>query len=380
MFPTSFRPSWVAASLACGALVGCAPPPAETRAPSVEVAAAEEPVLARPARVERSLPREDVVVQWSFQAASPVAFRPTQCRDGSVYVPTAEGALHALGADGAFRWTYNVSGSFGGAGACDDLGNLYFGTTDGRLYVLSPDGTLRWVHRLPVGVDTNVLWSPKRVVFFGGTDSRVWAVSSRAGVLWRAEQRTPFGADVVLAPGGARVLASTASGLWSVAGLFHVDRAEVDSAPTHPPAVADDAVYVVVDGELFALSPALDPRWSRPGVDAVGVGGSRLVVTTRGKLCELRPMDGSAAQCAPLLRDAAGAPTVVEDHAVVVTERSLTFLAPDALTPTVVMLDATPLYPPTSAHGGVLVAAMPSGRVVALSLRSSSAEPDLSVP
>ena len=63
-------------------------------------------------------------VLWRFRSASPVSGSPAVSATGQTYVASVEGVVHALGADGAFRWSYGLMGMPVGAPAIDRGGQV----------------------------------------------------------------------------------------------------------------------------------------------------------------------------------------------------------------------------------------------------------------
>jgi outer membrane protein assembly factor BamB len=87
---------------------------------------------------------------FRFSAGSTLFAPPGLGRDGSVYVGSGEGYVHALSSDGRYRWSYTVQGRVVAAPVEEPTtGRVFVVTSDARLYAFEPDAHLRWVFSLP---------------------------------------------------------------------------------------------------------------------------------------------------------------------------------------------------------------------------------------
>jgi outer membrane protein assembly factor BamB len=74
-------------------------------------------------------------------------------RDGTIYINTNDGVLHAFAPDGGLRWTFNTEGivmDVPSSPAIGKDGTIYFGGggqyngKGGYFYAVRPDGSLKW--------------------------------------------------------------------------------------------------------------------------------------------------------------------------------------------------------------------------------------------
>jgi outer membrane protein assembly factor BamB len=213
---------------------------------------------------------------WRFHAGAPLA-GGAAVGNGQVYVGSTEGYLHALDAEGAFRWSYTVKGGIVGSPVVDPGGRIYVATTAREINAIQPDGTRWWTFRSPAAIVTPLVQMRDGSLVFGGGDRHLWAVSSRAGARWRAPIAGRIGVGPVLGAAADRVAVVTAAGgLAVISGAWARWDAELGAAPGAAPVVgADGTVHVVAAGTLVAFGVKGQRLWERPGVDFVarGAGG-----------------------------------------------------------------------------------------------------------
>jgi outer membrane protein assembly factor BamB len=87
--------------------------------------------------------------RWAFDTGKWARGAPLVRADGSIIVATDAGSVFALGPDGAERWRFAGTGALAATAAQGEDGTLYVPSSEGLLYALGPDGTLRWQAQLP---------------------------------------------------------------------------------------------------------------------------------------------------------------------------------------------------------------------------------------
>ena len=159
-----------------------------------------------------------------------VAGAPALAGDGTIYIGSADGALHAIAPDGTLRWRYPSQGfvqtapAIGGDtiyGATDqgvvfalDLsgkqrwraelgaeatgltrgadGTLYVTTADGALHALAPDGAPRWATPLGGGRPTAPASAPDGRIYVGAEDGRLRVVAPNATIAGVFDLKAPL--------------------------------------------------------------------------------------------------------------------------------------------------------------------------------------------
>jgi outer membrane protein assembly factor BamB len=222
-------------------------------------------------------------ILWRFHAGAPLNGGPGVAPNGDVYVGTVDGYVHALSPDGAFRWSYTVSGGILGAPIVEPLsGRVHVATTARRIYALQPRGTLWWRHGSRASIVTPLSLAGEGTLIFGGGDRRIWAVSSRAVSRWRAAVPGPIAAGPTAGSDGHQAVVVSAEGTvsWVRGAWSRWDRA-LGGAPSGEPLLLEDGrVYAVVNRQLYALGDRGKVAWKRPEVERVVLGpDGRLIVS-----------------------------------------------------------------------------------------------------
>jgi len=93
-------------------------------------------------------PVTDGDLKWSYIAEGPVSSSSAIASNGTIYVGSSDGKLHAINPGGIFRWksAYTTGGPVSSSPAIASNGTIYVGSDDGRLYAINPNGTLQWAY------------------------------------------------------------------------------------------------------------------------------------------------------------------------------------------------------------------------------------------
>jgi outer membrane protein assembly factor BamB len=165
-------------------------------------------------------------VKWQFDVNGPVSASVTAGFDGRVHIPSEDGKVYTLDANGVLLWSYDANSPLLSSPTIGPDGTIYFGSESGTLYAVDANGIPRWTH--PIG---SPIYSSPAV----SEDGNGIYVCSQAGVL--------------------HALRTDGSELWS----FEMDGpAELPSATFASPAVgADGTIYIagLYDPNLYALEP-----------------------------------------------------------------------------------------------------------------------------
>jgi outer membrane protein assembly factor BamB len=121
-------------------------------------------------------------ILFRFGTGARAAAPPTVAADGGVYVGTTDGYVHALRADGAYRWSYTLTGAVVGRAAVTDSGTLLVPTRR-RIYALRPNGTLLWVFASPVPVLSDLVRDGIGRFHFASDGGRLFALSGRGALV-----------------------------------------------------------------------------------------------------------------------------------------------------------------------------------------------------
>ena len=140
-------------------------------------AAAESPL---PALVPAA-----AVPRFRFDAGAPLLAPAGVAPDGTICVGTTDGYIHALAADGSYRWSYSVHGAvlhrplFAGA-------LWYIATSAERVYAFTREGALYWVFKPPSAVSSELAADDSGLLYFVAADHFLYGVTAHGGVALRA--------------------------------------------------------------------------------------------------------------------------------------------------------------------------------------------------
>lgn len=128
---------------------------------------------------------ESPQVLWSFTEESGLVGGPAISADGSVYLLSKEGTLHALDPSGSVKWSLSLPAGGVGTPALDAEGNIYAADVLGGLSSATPDGTLRWRLQVEDSFETTAgpVVSSDGVVYYV-VIGNIRAVSTDGELLW----------------------------------------------------------------------------------------------------------------------------------------------------------------------------------------------------
>lgn len=248
---------------------------------------------------------------WSRQREGALSDSSPCCHDGTVFVGSGGGAVHAFdAAEGTECWTYSGSSAITASPVVHE-GLLYVGHNDGDLLALDiQDGSVRWRASLGEALySTPAVSGVKNAVYVAASTGQISARAAADGTtLWTRQ----FGIDV----GASAPVVDKSRGLvyFAAGEVFALDAASGETAwgtsfygasAGAAPVFDDQRVYVGGgDGTVYAVSRpdgplATAPAWTQPTWDVSIVGdlarvGDRLVVASLdGELYVLDTSDGA---------------------------------------------------------------------------------------
>lgn len=124
-------------------------------------------------------------VEWTFRDAHGFSGGPAVAADGSVYILTKAGALHAINPDSSIQWSASIPTGGVGTPGLDADGNIYVSDMLGALTSFTPAGEQRWRVELPESFEATsgpVVGSNNVVYYVVIGDIR--AVSTEGDALW----------------------------------------------------------------------------------------------------------------------------------------------------------------------------------------------------
>jgi len=130
-------------------------------------------------------------VKWTFSDAQGLVGGPTVAADGSVYILSQTGRLHAIDANGSEKWSVTIAANGVGTPALDAEGNIYVTDMLGALTSFTPSGILRWRMEVPDSFEatSGPVVDSKGVVYYV-VIGNVRAVDANGILLWETSAFT----------------------------------------------------------------------------------------------------------------------------------------------------------------------------------------------
>ncbi|HEY6080983.1 MAG TPA: PQQ-binding-like beta-propeller repeat protein [Polyangiaceae bacterium] len=238
-----------------------------------------------PGRAQAKLRLEPRQV-FRFAAGTALFAPPGVGKDGSVYVGTGDGYLHALGPDGSFRWSYTVKGRIV-APAVEEgsTGRVFVATSDARLYAFEPDARLRWVFPLPVAPKSELALSPKGTLLFVGKDDHLYGVTTSGALVLRLAAPSARSAPAILSDGRAALILDGSIAILKGYGFERAPLPGVFAPGARLLLTADRSVFACEDGKSLAFGPSAELGSARDCVaPPVQAGGFVAVAEASGSV------------------------------------------------------------------------------------------------
>jgi outer membrane protein assembly factor BamB len=197
---------------------------------------------------------------FRFSAGSALFAAPGLGRDGSLYIGSAEGYLHALASDGRYRWSYTVKGRIVAAPIEDGAtGRVFAATSEARLYCFESDAHLRWVFPLPVAPKTELMLTPKGTLLFVGSDDHLYGVTTSGALVLRLAAPGARSAPALLEGGQSAVVLGDHLGIVKGYGYEKAPLPGAFTAAAKLALSSDRAILACENGKARALGGSLEP-------------------------------------------------------------------------------------------------------------------------
>ncbi len=250
---------------------------------------------------------------------------PTLGPDGTIYVPSGGGKLHAIAPDGKVKWTAQTGPTVKAAPAVGADGTLYLSSLNGKLYAVSPpsgsgdEGTVKWTFdfgehlgQLPVvtapepvpglngiGSGASPTIGPDGTIYVGANNSNFYAITPAGTMKWLFEAEREVGgiwSSAVLSPDSNTLyFGANKGGIYALNAADGQLRWRFDifgSVYTSPVLDSRGTLYTgSTVGRLFALDAATGQRifdydaggpiWTTPSIRA---DGSLVTADTRNRV------------------------------------------------------------------------------------------------
>lgn len=120
-------------------------------------------------------------LQWTYQTGSRVRSSPAIGLDGTIYVGSDDGKVHAINSNGTARanWNFETGMWVRSSPAIARDGTIFVGSNDSYIYVINAEGTLRC--KLPTDleeVESSAAIGPNGKVYIGCVAGRFYTLRS----------------------------------------------------------------------------------------------------------------------------------------------------------------------------------------------------------
>lgn len=192
---------------------------------------------------------------FQFSASSTLFARPGLGHDGAVYVGSGDGYVHALAADGGFRWSYTVKGRVVAPPVEEPTsGRIFVATSEKRLYALDPDSHLRWVFPLPVAPKSELSLTAKGTLLFVGQDDYLYGVTTGGALSLRLAATGARSAPTQLVGGQTGLVLGDAFATLKGYGYERSPLLSPFGAGAKLAVDANRAIFACEDGRVRAVS------------------------------------------------------------------------------------------------------------------------------
>ncbi|MGV3755430.1 MAG: PQQ-binding-like beta-propeller repeat protein [Verrucomicrobiota bacterium] len=274
-----------------------------------------------------ALQAQTLKLLWTADLGHRIQSSPALGLDGTVYIGTDDGFIHALKPDGTIAWTSRSEAAVVTTPAVDALGNIYFGSMDKLFYAVNPDGRGKWFTSLraeiassaaindegdtiitttqgvlvclnPSGnerwrytINEPIVSSPaigaEGIIYFGGQAGNLYALRRNGSLFWQQNLGERINASPAIAPDGTVYIATVTGKVVaaSPAGTILWEKnfnSAVRSSPVLTP--AGHLLFGTDEGKLFCLSKDGDIVWSSQLPDADAAIRSTPAVTQDGTI------------------------------------------------------------------------------------------------
>lgn len=152
----------------------------------------------------------DGTLKWRCTSVNPTTFMAIGY-DGTIYVGTYDGGLHALSAineSGQLKWKYTVEGVILSSPVVGTDGTIYFGTgttlnENVCLCAVTSDGNLKWRYdEIQVSFSTSAIGSDG-TIYIGSRDTYLYAINPDGSLKWKYEAGAPIVSHLTIGSDGA---------------------------------------------------------------------------------------------------------------------------------------------------------------------------------
>ncbi len=223
----------------------------------------------------------DGTLRWAFNTTGIIVSSPTSSADGSrVYFGSEDGYLYAINSNtGALAWSRYTSDWVDSSPAVGADGTIYVGSWSGRLHAYRADGLPKWNYLTGSSISSSPAVGSDGTIYIGSSDFYLYALTSLGGLKWKYFAGDAVRGSPSIGPDGTIYVSDDSDVLHAVNPdgtqqweyQATVPTNAVDAIGSTSPAIGlDGTIYVGFrDGKIHAFSPSGQQLWEYATDDAI---------------------------------------------------------------------------------------------------------------
>lgn len=206
-------------------------------------------------------------VLWKYQTGGQVNSSPVLAADGTIYVGSSDGKLHAISSDGSSKWTYTTGGEIISAPAVAADGTVYVGSMDDNFYAINSEGGFKWSYRTSGDISSSPVIGAEGTVYIASSDKTIYALNA-AGTFkgtYSVGGSISY-SSLALGLDGTLYIGSTNNNIYAVksnGSPLWFQPYTTEGGVTSSPALMPDGTVIVGsrDGYLYAVKADRTLKW-----------------------------------------------------------------------------------------------------------------------
>jgi len=206
-----------------------------------------------------SLTAQSPKLLWQTDLGHRIQSSPALGIDGTIYMGTDDGFIHALKPDGSLAWTSRSEAAVVSTPAVDWQGHVYYGSMDKLLYAVNPDGLGKWFTSLRAEVASSAALNDEGDLIVATTQGEMICVNASGNERWRFIINTPIVSSPAIGAEGIIYFGGQDGNLYALRrnGSLFWQQNLGDRINASPAIGPDGKVYIAtVTGKVVATSPA----------------------------------------------------------------------------------------------------------------------------
>jgi outer membrane protein assembly factor BamB len=256
---------------------------------------------------------------WTYPTGGVVYSSPAIAADGTIYVGSEDGWLHAINPDGSRKWAFTGAGDWiDSSPAIGPDGTIYFGCWDNHVYAIDPaDGTEKWRYATGNLVIASPAIDAAGNIYFGSNDGIFYSLTPGGSLRWMFLAQGEIDASAAISgDGGTVYFGDTLGYFYALSTLSGAQKWRYQILLQHPdtrqlgilaaPAIGyDGTVYVgSQNGRLYAFGNNSNgaPLWTFTATEAIdntpviGADGAIYFASRDGYVYAVNPQSGAPVQ------------------------------------------------------------------------------------